>query len=55
MKKILKNILEFLLKRKYFIGLDLSNGIDYSCKIYGYKDKNGIIYVNKFILNKDNT
>jgi len=34
-----------ILKRQYVMGIDYSNGRDYSCKVDGYRDKNGVIKI----------
>ncbi len=36
-----------ILKRKYVVGVDPSNGEDYGCKTEGYIDKKGIIHIEK--------
>lgn len=34
-----------ILKRQFVMGIDYSNGKDYSCKVYGYRDKNGVVHI----------
>ena len=34
-------------RKKYFIGIDYATGVDKSCTIYGYKDKDGILHITK--------
>jgi len=44
--KMIEKIVRFLLGRKYFIGVDESNGEDYFCETEGYY-KNGKFYLTK--------
>ena len=33
------------MKDKYIVSMDYSNGKDYGCKVEGYKDKDGKVYI----------
>lgn len=37
---------------KCIIGIDISNGVDYTVKSYGYKDSKGVIRIVKTIIEK---
>ncbi len=49
---IIKWISSKILKRKYFIGIDLSNGTDFGAECHGYVDKHGKAYITKVIIIK---
>lgn len=36
-----------ILKRRYVIGVDVSNGRDYGCQTEGYVDSKGIVHIKK--------
>jgi hypothetical protein len=49
---IIKWILSKILKRKYFIGVDRSNGTDFGAECQGYVDKHGKAHITKVIITK---